>query len=175
MKTRNIITIFLLTSLFLTIGCNDSTPVEQHNPLQGTKWKLVGIVDVETGDLRVLQATYYERTFTLAFDNPRLLDAKYDFDWLEGGMSDCTEYGLGSLATIATINIYSGCYEINYERRTFRIVHLTGTRAGCAIGIVYENAFRYMHGGTQFCLQDNQLRLYYNDNRNYLLFNKVEQ
>jgi len=179
MKTRNIITVFLLTSLFLTVGCDNSTAVEaeQPNPLRGTKWKLVGIVDVKTGDLRVLQATNHERTFTLAFDNPRVLNGAYvDMDFFEGVKFDCTQDGLGSLSTISSANVYAACYEINYERRTFRTIRFGGTRRGYGDdGFLYPNALVDMRDGTRFCLQDNQLRLYYNDNKNYLLFKQIEQ
>ena len=37
-------------------------------PLKGTKWKLAGIVDKETGTLKVLEPKECEECFTLTFD-----------------------------------------------------------------------------------------------------------
>ena len=61
-------------------GCNNKTKINVDNPdpddcedlqptfLKGTAWKLSGIVDIQTGELRKLEPEDCEACFTLSFD-----------------------------------------------------------------------------------------------------------
>jgi hypothetical protein len=79
MKTKN--GIVLLSTLFLlSFGCtndmNEAKPsrlgydddIASFVPLKGTSWKLAGIVDVQTNELKELKPKDCERCYTFAFD-----------------------------------------------------------------------------------------------------------
>ncbi|MDR2139809.1 MAG: hypothetical protein LBP50_09710, partial [Tannerella sp.] len=59
--------LLLVVGVLICCGCKDelSIPV----PLAGTKWKLAGIVDMETGALRELEPKDCAGCYTLVFDS----------------------------------------------------------------------------------------------------------
>jgi hypothetical protein len=57
----------VLMVLFLTTGC-EKPHLNDTIQLQGTKWKLAGIVDVQTGELTVLEPANCTECYTLTFD-----------------------------------------------------------------------------------------------------------
>jgi len=58
-------TLFIVYILF-NFSCQ--TKSDDPKSLKGTKWKLAGIVDTETGDLKVIEPKNCERCYTFTFD-----------------------------------------------------------------------------------------------------------
>jgi len=56
--------IFLLNMAFVIAGCNSSPEMSND-----TTWKLAGIVDTKTGDMKVLEPNDCEECYTLTFDS----------------------------------------------------------------------------------------------------------
>ena len=67
MKTKLLKQIVFLFAMAVAIAGCDSKDDEQPTSLKGTQWKLVGIVDAQTGDLRVLEPKDCEECYTLIF------------------------------------------------------------------------------------------------------------
>ena len=68
MKTFFLKQIVTLLAMGIVIaGCN-SKDDEQPTSLKGTKWKLAGIVNTQTGELRVLEPKDCEECYTLTFN-----------------------------------------------------------------------------------------------------------
>jgi hypothetical protein len=120
--------------------------------LEGTKWKLVGIVD-ETGSLKELKVgsvwdvtKVCEKCYTLVFGTD------------------------SSFLTFSPANDLGGGYIADYETHSFQVTYFGGTKVGeNEDGRLYARLF--WEGLIQsFSVSKNELRLYYNDNKNYLLF-----
>jgi hypothetical protein len=123
---------------------------ENEGSLKGTKWKLAGIVDVETGDLKVLEPKDCEKCFTLAFD------------------TDST------FLTYSSFNELGGNYVVDYVKHSFQITCFGGTKAGeFGEGELYVKPF-WNRTVQSFSYKERELRLYYDENRNYLLYNRIE-
>ena len=148
---------------FMASSCVKSNSMsaggEKQLSLTGTKWKLVGIVDVETGKLKALEPINCEFCYMLTFDN---------------SFTDCSEESLSSFSTYSSRNKLGGCYEVDYETHSFKLFTFGGTRAGeIGDGYQYVNPF----GKRQiqsFMLKKGELRLYYDENKNYLLFRQIQ-
>ena len=125
----------------------------KENTLQGTKWKLIGIVDVQTGNLTELEPKDCAECYTLTFDTDNTFN----------GQIVC--------------NIMFGNYEIDYNTGIFRIINIAFSEVGC-IYMMEENSYSQILWEIQsFILKDAHTRilhLYYNENRNYLLFKLLE-
>jgi len=62
-KTKNIVLLAgICAAVLLAAGCNDD-----KNVLANTKWKLVGIVNTETGEIKELEPKDCEECYTLTF------------------------------------------------------------------------------------------------------------
>ncbi|MDR0364729.1 MAG: hypothetical protein LBH92_06920 [Bacteroidales bacterium] len=61
----------ILVGLLLTTGCSENSPTtnlkENGTALQGAKWKLVGIVDIQTDTLKELDPKDCEECYTITF------------------------------------------------------------------------------------------------------------
>ena len=135
----------------------EESNVDNNHLLGGTKWKLAGIIDVETEALTVLEPKECDNCYTIIFDN---------------AVSDCNEDNLSSFSTYSSSNSLGACYEIDYEESSINIFHFGGTKRG---EIGDGNLWWYIIPIVQsFALENNQLRLYYNDNTNYLLFKQIQ-
>jgi len=62
-----VVVITVIACLLCGLSCNNKMN-EQPTSLKGTKWKLAGIVDEETGDLKVLEPKDCADCYTLTFD-----------------------------------------------------------------------------------------------------------
>jgi len=124
--------------------------------LQGTEWKLKGIMDVRTGELKVLEPQDCGRCYTLIFDTDT------------------------SFVTYTSVNENFGKYVHDCSNHSFQIIRIMGTSVdGSPDEKFYLHPFfhRLIHA---FSLNENELRLYYyylaqvNDigQEKYLLFNK---
>ncbi|MDR0559846.1 MAG: META domain-containing protein [Prevotellaceae bacterium] len=125
------------------IACEDEK--KDGNPvLKGTSWKLIGFMDVEPGKLRKAEPEDCQRCYTITFD------------------TDTTFSGL------ASSNLMHGYYKIDYQTTYMQIVCGTTTEV---IPYFDEEIFvETMNLVLSFSLQNDELRLYYKDKKNYLLF-----
>ena len=127
------------------------------NELQGTKWKLVGIVDAKTSNLKILEPREYEKCYTLAFDN---------------SIPYCNEDDINSFSTRSSTNELGGCYVIDYEKQHIQVLSFGGTKINeIGDGKLFCDALRTIQS---FSLQKNELRMYYNNKQNYLLFKQTQ-
>jgi len=149
-------TILKLTSILLIVvgifsSCKEKEPLEVQL-LVNTKWKLVGIMDVQTGILTELEPKDCAHCYTLTFDTD-------DFFW-------------GIMAN----NMISGNYEIDYKTGVFLFSEILCTAAGSIWG-EYEDLYLQIIGEIQsFILKDTYpriLHLYYNDGKNYLKYKET--
>ena len=124
---------------------------ENINPLLGTMRKLAGIVESKTGLLKVLEPINCLKCYTLSFDSRK-----------------------NKFATFSSSNELVGCYSISDTMFSFEVTLFGGTKvAEIEDGSFYVAPF-WKKTIQSFSLNENELRLYY-DNRNYyLLFNIQE-
>jgi hypothetical protein len=140
---------FLLTICLTVTACQK----EQKNKLTNTKWKLAGIVDTQTGVLTELEPKDCDRCYTLDFDNT---------DTIVRGFTSSNSFG--------------GTYEVDYSTHSFKIVNLARTLVGeqedghLYLDILYQiQSFSILNKKKK-----NELWLYHNDKKNYLLFKRIE-
>jgi hypothetical protein len=139
---KQIVFISLLLSLLCT-GCRDENKGwENLSSLEGTRWKLEGIVD-ETGALKVLEPKD-EKCYTLIFES----DTSY--------------------STLSSIG-YTGRYKIDYTICSIRIFSFIGPKLPekHKDGELYCEAFT---SAQSISFEKNKLKMYYNNNKNYLLY-----
>jgi len=147
----------IMIGLFFVVGCKkdkSATAGDQGNfsnpetSLQGTKWKLVGIVDAETGILKELEPKNCEYCYTLMFETSTFLT------------------GFGQA------NSLNGPYKIDY---TTGDIHIRiGTATFVYNGYFDEELYlESLNKVYYFSVKEDQLLLYFNQ-RSYLLFNLSE-
>jgi len=139
---------FLFTAFCAVIcfACKSNNENEMLSSLKGTQWKLAGIVDSQTDKLTVLEPADCEECYTLTFD------------------TDST------LSTRSTSNDLTGKYISNNSKYSFHIITFGGTKVGeIGDGNLYVIPF-WNKSIESFSLQKDELLLYYNDKKNYLLF-----
>ena len=122
------------------------TPNEEFT-LKGTKWKLEGIVDTETGALQVFEPTDCEKCYTLTFDTD------------------------GTFRGQTTSNLVLGSYEFDYNTCTYHITTVgIATDAGeVGDGYLYSQILCKV----QSCTVKTYLHLY-NDSKTYLQYKKID-
>jgi len=145
----------LVVLAFVVIGCNsptgNGTPNGSGNvdfELTGTSWKLTGIVDSETGSLTELEPRDCEECYTLTFD------------------TDTT------ISSYSSVNEMSGDYSVDYETKSISILKFGGTKINeRGDGNLWWRIFIPIE---TFSFIENELRLYYTENRKqkYLLFSR---
>jgi len=142
---------FLLAMTIVIAGCSsfsemnnedDSSGVNNDGEvsLKGTKWKLAGIVDTRTGDLKVLEPKDCEECYTLMFD------------------TDSTYTG------ITSTNKFVGALEISTG-----IIRILGSTK-IVEQYDGELYFQTLQTVQSFSLQENVLMMYSNNKKNYLLY-----
>jgi hypothetical protein len=151
MKTKLVYFVFFVALARIVIGCGDGDLPEviPHNaPAQALKennWKLVGIMDAQTGSLTELEPRDCEVCYTLMFD------------------TDTT-----FLSSSSVKNSLCGTYTCNYKMHSFRMI---GTESLLFLergdGVLWKSILLTVNA---FTLLEDELRLYYNENKNYLLF-----
>ena len=123
--------------------------------LKDTKWKLAGIVDVQTGVLAELEPTDCDECFTLTFD------------------TDSTFSGR------TVNNIMWGRYEIDYNAYTFHVTDFVVSEArDRGDGELYSKILghQFLRKIQSFTIKDTHpriLHLYYNDSKHYLKYKKI--
>jgi len=118
---------------------------DEVTSLNGTMWKLAGIVDTKAGKLKVLEGQEEcEKCFTLMFETDN------------------------TFLTYTSANELDGIYGIDNETQSFFMFIRGGTKVmEHPDGLLFRNSINAVRS---FFLQKNELRLYYNDNKNYLNF-----
>jgi len=120
---------------------NEETPLTS---LEGTTWKLTGIVNVNTGTLKALEPKDCKECYTLSFD------------------TDST------FTTNSASNGLGGNYKVDFHTCTIHIDSFGGTMRGeIGDGHQWWVIFPILRS---FSLKKNELVLYYNDEKDYLLF-----
>ena len=144
--------------------CEDPVVIEDPGQtyLKGTKWKLEGLVDAETGTLKVLEPKDCENE-----EFKKML-----------GLKDCVEcycptFDTDSIFSFHTAtNLLHAIFYINYNTMCFRIRIIGGTKVNAFFD---ERLFREtLYAVQSFSFQENELKLYYNDEKNYLLFKRIK-
>ena len=167
----------VMAGLFLAYGCektdtptggdsrgdeNDTIIKSDSNlTLRNTTWKLVGIVDAETDSIKVLDPKLeYNEELCLPVDEWYLLV----FD-----ETDTIFYK--STAIKWSISIY----EVDYIMDSIRYI---GGKIETMIGDTFDGLLYYrifkdeLRQMQPFSLKENEFRWYYNDKKNYLLFER---
>ena len=109
--------------------------------LKGTKWKLTGIVDAQTGDLKVLEPIDCERCYTFLFDTDTTA-------WGYTVGNDVYIRGLNPLIIGGSKMLECGDPELCYA--------------------ALRSAKSYM-------FSENEFKLFFNNNNNYLLYKSINQ
>ena len=145
MKTQRFLMI-LVISFCMACQINNGNDMPTLSSLKGTKWKLAGIVDNETGVLKVLEPNDCVECYTLTFD------------------TDSTFF------TYSSYNHLGGKFVIDYDKCSFQLTDFGGTKAGeFGDGYLYVNPF-WKRTIQSFSYMENELKLFFNENKSYLLF-----
>ena len=132
------------------IPTNVDNPTASH-VLFKTKWELVGIVDTKTNDMKILEpkswGTY--KRYTLDFFKESVFE------------------------TLSATNTLVGEYTVNAETQSIFLSIKGGTKVG-EIGDGKMWSDDILPTVNSFSLNENELRLYYNNQKNYLLLKKNE-
>jgi hypothetical protein len=141
-KTLKLAALALLLAGTL-VACNNET--DDSIKLQGTTWKLVGFADVETGTLRKAVPEDCKSCYTVRF----LTDTVFS------GTS-CT-------------NKIDGYYHVDYgiPCSIDMVITLTTEVVEYFDGELFV---KNLSSVQSFSIQEDELKLYYNDKKNYLLF-----
>ena len=169
------VTVVLLCVLWMLFSCscqskmeNSGENIDDPTELIGTKWELVGVVDAQTGALKVLEPKDCDKCYTISFIEDSVFN---ESTWFNGRVD--VEPGWYKLfAGRSPSNFLSVWYRHDNEKYSFEIYNIGGT-------LVAENwdepLFRNCLIAVQsFSLNKNELKLYYNENKNYLLFKPLK-
>ena len=133
-------------------SCKNTNDDDQTTPLtkgadltlEGTKWKLAGIVDKKTDYLKVLEPKDCEECYTLAFDTD------------------------SAFSSFSASNELTGDYKVDYETNRIQITNFGGTKMGeIGDGNLWWNIIPSVES---FSLKKDELKLYYDNENYYLLF-----
>ena len=122
---------------------NGQTKMNESTSLQGTQWKLISFVDTETGVSKEAESKD-KRSYTLRFNDDNTL----------GGFSSTNEL--------------DGSYEPDYSTNDINIT--IGQRTFINELLDGNKYVDLLNNIQSFSLEKNELRLYYADKKNYLLF-----
>jgi len=158
MRTKLKITAFVAILLLLAIGatsCEKENGEKEEISLYNTKWVFVEVVKIETDTM------------------PELLPHDLFF-WAKDSLSHSSVADslirslYGNYCGMFSLGIFEGGYEIDFLTNSFRIVwywdHLISPP------FVFPQILSAVRS---FSLQKNELRLYYNDVKNYVLYRKL--
>ena len=148
-------------------GDNDIEKTDSNFTLQGTAWKLVGIVDTQTNMLTELEPKNCEKCYTIEFGTDSFYN---ETSWFNGRVN--VEAGWYKIFTgTSTSNILSCWYSIDYNTKTFNVYNIGGTEV-CEIddGNSYRQILLKIQSFTVKDTCPKTLYLYYDDGKNYLLF-----
>jgi hypothetical protein len=117
--------------------------------LEGSKWKSIGIVDIESGLLRELEPKDCEECFTLEF------------------------YTDTDISTYTAANIGLGLYNVDYVTCAVSFANISYTMVMERPDSDWRLWDRTLLAIESFSLHENELKLYYDGNSNYLLMKRI--
>ena len=125
---------------------NNENEKENKNPLKNTEWKLINFVDV-TNNTKKTPEPDSEKCYILKF--------------LEKG---------DSLTAVSSTNNFIGTYTIDTQTHYILITNFCGTKIKELYdGILYVKSLIIVN---KYTIDKDILKLYYNDNKNYLEFKR---
>jgi hypothetical protein len=117
----------------------------EQSSIENIIWKLNGIVDVETNEMKILEPQDCDECYTITFHA----------DGMFGGRS--------------TSNILNGDYEIDYKTGVLFFTLIGGSESiEHGDGFLYRDALKAVQSFKTDDANQRLLRLYYNDGKNYL-------
>ena len=135
----------LLVGVFMVLGGCEKKQ-ENKNPLKNTEWKLVNFVDVANNTNKIPEPNS-EMCYILKF--------------LETA---------DSLTAVSSTNNFIGTYTIDIKTSSISITSLGGTKINEIYdGILYVESLIKVN---KYTIDKDVLKLYYNDNKNYLEFKR---
>ena len=135
----------LLVGAFIVLGGCEKKK-ENKNPLKNTEWKLVNFVDVANNTNKIPEPNS-EMCYILKF--------------LETA---------DSLTAVSSTNNFIGTYTIDIKTSSISITSLGGTKINEIYdGILYVESLIKVN---KYTIDKDILKLYYNDNKNYLEFKR---
>ena len=136
--------VLLLIGAFMVLGGCEKKK-ENKNPLKNTEWKLVNFVDVANNTNKIPEPNS-EMCYILKF--------------LETG---------DSLTAVSSTNNFIGTYTIDIKTSSISIA-MGGTKINeIGDGVSYVKSLNTVE---KYMIDNNILKLYYNDNKNYLEFKR---
>ena len=151
-KSTGVVLCMMIIVLFFAFGCEKlrnlrvDELIEVLNSschLQDTKWKLVGIVDTQTDSLKELEPKDCEECYSFTF------------------YTDSTATGWSTSNILGVI--------LRPTVRIFIMTYALGTDFYLEDAILFRNTIETI---TSYELSKNKLKFYFNDRKNYLLFEK---
>ena len=144
--------ILLVAAVVVMGGCekknenNNENEKENKNPLKNTEWKLINFVDVANNTKKTPEPDS-EKCYLLKF--------------LEKG---------DSLTAVSSTNNFIGTYTIDTQTHYILITNFCGTKIKELYdGILYVESLIKVN---KYTIDKDILKLYYNDNKNYLEFKR---
>ena len=144
--------ILLVAAVVVLGGCekknenNNENEKENKNPLKNTEWKLINFVDVANNTKKTPEPDS-EKCYILKF--------------LEKG---------DSLTAVSSTNNFIGTYTIDTQTHYILITNFCGTKIKELYdGILYVKSLITVN---KYTIDKDILKLYYNDNKNYLEFKR---
>ena len=135
--------ILFLAAIVVLGGC---VKKENKNPLKNTEWKLINFVDVANNTKKTPEPDS-EKCYILKF--------------LEKG---------DSLTAVSSTNNFIGTYTIDTQTHYILITNFCGTKIKELYdGILYVKSLITVN---KYTIDKDILKLYYNDNKNYLEFKR---
>lgn len=140
--------IFIPTMIIiLCLSCQNKDDVTDA-PLKGTKWKLVGFVAAATGKVKEAEPAS-EKCYLLTFNEN------------------------GIFTGVSSTNQLMGTYVLDNEASGIHITNIGGTEINELFdGKLYVERLAAIQS---FAITKNSLKLYYNVQKDYLLFNKQQR
>ena len=136
--------ILFVAAIVVLGGCKKKN--ENNNSLKNTEWKLINFVDVGNNTKKTPEPDS-EKCYILKF--------------LENG---------DSLTTTSSTNNFIGTYTIDIKTSSISITSLGGTKINEIYdGILYVESLIKVN---KYTIDKDILKLYYNDNKNYLEFKR---
>ena len=137
--------ILLLVGAFIVLGGCEKKK-ENKNTLKNTEWKLVNFVDVANNTNKIPEPNS-EMCYILKF--------------LETA---------DSLTAVSSTNNFIGTYTIDIKTSSISITRLIGTKINeIGDGVSFVKSLNTVD---KYMIDNNILKLYYNDNKNYLEFKR---
>ncbi len=135
--------ILFVAAIVVLGGCEKK---ENKNPLKNTEWKLINFVDVANNTKKTPEPDS-EKCYILKF--------------LEKG---------DSLTAVSSTNNFIGTYTIDTQTHYILITNFCGTKIKELYdGILYVKSLIIVN---KYTIDKDILKLYYNDNKNYLEFKR---